>query len=158
MERFFVPGTLLVFTLIYHMGKVLTLRRFLETRDNKQISSDTLTELAEVVLKNNIFEFDEKTFKQKRGTGIITKFAPAYAILFMADFEEKRLESFEKKPIIWWRYIDDIFFIWKNGEESLKIFLEQVNMFHYTIKFTAEYSKEEVSFLEVNIISDRFIC
>ena len=32
-----------------------SLRRFLETRDNKQISSDTLTELAEVVLKNNIW-------------------------------------------------------------------------------------------------------
>ena len=54
-------------------------------RDNKQISSDTLMELAEVVLKNNIFEFDEKTFKQKRGTAIGTKFAPPYAILFMAN-------------------------------------------------------------------------
>ena len=39
------------------------LRRFLETRDNKQISSDTLTELAEAVLKNNIFEFDENNLK-----------------------------------------------------------------------------------------------
>ena len=56
--------------------------------DNKQISSDTFTELAEVVLKNNIFEFDKKTFKQKRGTSIVTKFAPAYAILFMEDFEK----------------------------------------------------------------------
>ena len=37
--------------------------RFLETRDNKQISSDTLAELGEVVL-NNMFEFDEKTSKQ----------------------------------------------------------------------------------------------
>ena len=128
-----------------------SLRRFLETRDNKQISSDTLTELAEVVLKNNIFEFDEKTFKQKRGTAIGTKFAPPYAILFMANLEEKMLEGFEKKPMIWWRYIDDIFFIWEHGEESLKVFIEQVNMFHSTIKFTAEYSKEEVNFLDVNI-------
>ena len=39
-----------------------------------------------------------------------------------------------------------IFFIWERGEESLKIFMEQVNMFHSTIKFTAEYSKEEVNF------------
>ena len=77
-------------------------RKFLETKGNKQISSDTLTELAEVVLKNNIFEFDEKTFKHKRGTAIGTKFAPPYAILFMVDFEVKTLESFEKKPIIWW--------------------------------------------------------
>ena len=103
--------------------------------DNKQISSDTLTELAEVVFKNNIFEFDKKTFKQKRGTAIVTKFAPPYAILFMEDFKKKMLESFEKKPMIWWRYIDGIFFIWGHGE----VFIEQVNMFHSTIEFTAEY-------------------
>ena len=123
-----------------------SLRRFLEARDSKQVSSNTLTELAELVLKNNIFEFDEKTFKQKRGTAIGTKFAPPYAILFMADFEEKMLERLEKKPMIWWRYIDDIFFIWEHGEESLKVFIEQVNMFHSTIKLTAEHSKEEVIF------------
>ena len=69
----------------------------------------------------------------------------------MADFEKKNSESFEKKPMIWWRYIDDIFFIWEHGEESLKIFIEQVNMFHSTIKFTDEYSKEEAIFLNVNI-------
>ena len=75
----------------------------METRDNKQIASETLERsvLAEVVLKNNIFEFDEKAFKQKRGTVIGTKFAPSYAIPFMADFEEKMLESFGKKPMIW---------------------------------------------------------
>ena len=73
-----------------------SLYKFLESRDNKQISSDTLAELAEIALKNNIFEFDEKTFKQKRGTAIGTKFAPPYAILFTADLEEKMLEIFEK--------------------------------------------------------------
>ena len=136
---------------IPHGEGLASLPRFLETRDNKQISRDTLTELAEVVLKNNIFEFDEKTFKQKRGTAIGTKFAPPYAILFMTDFEQKMLEKFEKKTMISWRYIDDIFFIWKHVEESLKIFIEQINIFHSTIKFTAEYSKEEVNFLDVNI-------
>ena len=70
----------------------------LETREkNKQISNDTLAEFAEIVLKNNIFEFDGKTFKQKRGTAIRTKFAPPYAILYMADLKEKLLEIFEKK-------------------------------------------------------------
>ena len=127
-----------LFPNIPHGEGLASLRWFLETRDNKHIASDTLTELAEVVLKNNIFEFDEKTFKQKRGTAIGTKFAPPYAILFMADFEEKMLESFEKKPMIWWRYIDDEFFIWEHGEESLKVFIERVNMFHSRIKFTAE--------------------
>ena len=44
-----------------------------------------------------MFEFDEKTFKEKRGTAIGTKFGPPYAILCMAGLEEKQLEIFEKK-------------------------------------------------------------
>ena len=94
---------------IPHEEGLDSLRRFWEARDNKQISSDTLTELAEVVLKNNISEFGEKAFKQKCGTAIGTKFAIPYAILFMEDFKKKMFESFEKNPTIWWTYIDDIF-------------------------------------------------
>ena len=55
---------------IPHSEGLNSLRRFLELRDNKQISSDTLIELAEIVLKNNFFEFDQKTFKQVHGTAI----------------------------------------------------------------------------------------
>ena len=99
------------------------------------------------MLKNNFFEFHQKTFKQVRETAIRTKFAPPYAILFMADLEGKILNDFEEKPTIWWRYIDNIFFIWEHGEEPL----EKLNTFHPTIKFTAEYSKEAISFLDVNV-------
>ena len=80
----------------------------------------------------------KKTFKQVRGTAIGAKFAPPYAILFMADLEEKIHSASEKKPMIWWRYIDDIFFIWEHGEVSLEKFLNKLNSFHPTIKFTAE--------------------
>ena len=137
----------------------------MELRDNKQILSNTLLELAEIVLKNNIFQFDEKTFKQVRGTAIGTKFAPPYAILFMADLQEKILSASEKKPMIWWRYIDDIFFIWEHGEESLEKFINKLNSFYPTIKFTVEYSKETINFLDVNIrlvggggAHDGFVC
>ena len=56
--------------------------------------------LAEVVLKNNIFEYDEKIFKQKSGTVIGMKFAPPYDILFIEGFEKEMLENFEEKPMI----------------------------------------------------------
>ena len=134
-----------------HGEDLASLYKFLETRENKQILNDTLAELTEIVLKNNSFEFDEKTFKQKCGTATGRKFAPPYAILFTANLEEKMLEIFEKKTMIWWRYIDDIFFIWEHGEESLRVFIDQVNLFHRTVKFTAEYSKKEVHFLDLNI-------
>ena len=48
----------------------------------------------------NIFEFDQKTFKQIRGTAIGTKFTPPYAILYMADLEGNILDAFEEKPMV----------------------------------------------------------
>ena len=53
--------------------------------------------------------------------------------------------------MIWWRYIENIFFIWEHGEESLEKFINQLNSFHPTVKFTDEYSKEIINFLNVNI-------
>ena len=53
--------------------------------------------------------------------------------------------------MIWWIEIEDVFFIWDHGEVSFKVFITQVNRFHLTIKFTAEYLKQEVNFLDVNI-------
>ena len=47
----------------------------------------------------------------------------------------------EFQPLVWWRYIDDIFMIWEHGEEELQKFLETLNCYHPTIKFTAEYSR-----------------
>ena len=37
------------------------------------------------------------------------------------------------------------------NEESLRVFIDQVNLFYPTAKFTAEYSKEEDNFLDLNI-------
>ena len=45
----------------------------------------------------------------KTWTAIGNKFAPPYAILYMAGLEEKLLEIFEKNPMIWWRYKEYIF-------------------------------------------------
>ena len=41
--------------------------------------------IAELVLKNNAFEFNEEFYIQKQGTAMGTKMAPAYANLFMGD-------------------------------------------------------------------------
>ena len=41
---------------------------------------------------------------------------------------------------------------WKHGEEELKKFLETLNCYHPTIKFTAEYSRAKVNFLDVTVM------
>ena len=116
------------------------------------MTTDTLVELADIVSKNNYFHSLDKTFKQKRGAAIGTKFTPPYSILFMADLETRLLSDIDLKPYIWWRYIDDIFLIWEHGEESLKFFLEKINSIHPTIKFTADWSYSSINFLDVKVI------
>ena len=80
--------------------------------------------------------------------------APPYAILFMADLEERFLEQSSLKPLVWWRYIDDIFMLWQHGQDSLDSFLEALNddKTHKTIKFTSTYSKERINFLDVDVM------
>ena len=136
---------------IPHDEGLKAMRAALDKRAKKDVSTDSLCELAEIVLKNNIFEFDEKTYRQLRGTAIGTKMAPPYAILFLAELEEGFLKNRKLKPEVWFRYIDDIFMVWTHGEEKLKEFLNDLNSFHDTIKFTAESSRETVNFLDVKV-------
>ena len=116
------------------------------------MSTESLMELAKLILRNNYFEFNDKFKKQKEGTAIGTKFAPPYAIIFMTALEEEILESLIKKLWLWWRYIDNIFMIWHHRESELKQFIDKLNKFHPTIKLTCDYSLERVHFLDVQVI------
>ena len=84
-------------------------KMLLEQRKDKNVSTDSLLEIINLVLTNNVFEFNNKVYRQKQGTAMGTKMAPPYAILFMAALEESFLEKCENKPAVWWRYIYDIF-------------------------------------------------
>ena len=53
------------------------LRKSLDSRENPEVSTDTLMDLAELVLKN------ESIYRQKCDTAIGNKFAPSHAILAM---------------------------------------------------------------------------
>ena len=94
-----------------HQAGLNALKNALEKRDLKKIPTEDLVKMAEFVLKNNLFEFNSKVYQQKSGTVIGTKFAPPYACIYMDEVEQKFLETQDKKPLIWLRYIDDIFFI-----------------------------------------------
>ena len=61
-----------------------------------------------------------------------TGFAPSYANIFMADFEENALKNYHLKPLIWKRFIDDIFLIWTHGKDELTKFVKYLNSLHNT--------------------------
>ena len=61
---------------------------------------EILTELMSLVLKNNVFEFNEEYYLQIQGTPMGTKMAPACANLFMGKREEEKLTKLGKPHIL----------------------------------------------------------
>ena len=106
------------------------------------------------MLKSNNFEFNGRHYLQKRGTAIGTRMAPSYANIFMDRLERRLIQNAEVKPLIWWRYIDDIFIVWTEGEDRLKEFINYLNNAHDTIKFTYKWSKHEIDFLDVKVLNE----
>ena len=46
------------------------------------MSTEDIGKMADFVLKNSLFEFDSKFYKQISGTAIETKFAPSVCLYF----------------------------------------------------------------------------
>ena len=78
--------------------------------------------------------------------------------LFMAEIETKMLNESKIKPKVWKRYIDDVFSLWEVRKKDIDRFIEQANTFHPTIKFTAEISEKEITFLDTVVYKgERFL-
>ena len=76
---------------------------------------------------------------------------PSYANLFLGFFEANALKNAPFQPHTWLRYIDDIFMIWTEGLDNLKIFIDYLNNIHSTIKFTSSHSSTNIPFLDVSV-------
>ena len=99
---------------------------------------EILEEMLNMVLKNNIFEFNGDYFLQLQGTAMGTKMIPAYANLFMGSLEPDLTNLGHPHILLWRQYIDDIFLIWTGSNSQLEKFMENINHVHPTIKFTHE--------------------
>ena len=56
------------------------------------------------------------------------------------EFIDKKAKLGTVKPNLWWRYRDDIFVLWTQGQSKLIEFTEFINSLYPTIKFTLIYS------------------
>ena len=107
--------------------------------------------LKELVLSSNQFKFLGQHYLQMSGTAMGTKMAPSYANLFMGVLEKQMLSSYKHKPLVYFRYIDDIFMIWIDGEDSLNDFLTYCNSQNKSIQFEQTSSNGSIPFLDVSV-------
>ncbi|KAG7489839.1 hypothetical protein JOB18_021555 [Solea senegalensis] len=120
---------------------------FSKNYDKKRPDKELL-QLLEINLTRNDFEFNNEYFLQIKGTAMGKKFAPAYANIFMADWEAGALRQCDKRPIYYYRYLDDIWGVWTHSEDDFKIFLNTLNNFNPSIKVKSTMDRNSVDFLD----------
>ena len=133
-----IPPNVLLVTLdvtslynnIPHDEGIDACRAALNSRTNQQPPTEDLVQLMKLILARNNFTFDGKHFLQIYETAMGTRMAPSYANLFMNNLETRLLDSCVLTPLVWWRYINDIFALWPHGKENLRQFIEEINQFH----------------------------
>ena len=136
---------------IPHKDGIEACQHFINMGCKPKESAQSILKLIELVMTKNHFQFNDVDYLQKLGTAMGTRMAPSYASLFMGKLEKEILDSCGVQSLLWLRFLDDIFMIWDDSEEKLLWFLDQLNKFHETIKFTYNYSKTNAVFLDVNI-------
>ena len=84
----------------------------------------SLLRLLRMVLTMNNFTFNEKHYLQVGGTAMGTRLAPNYAIITMNQFEDTHVYSYPFQPLLWVRYIYDIFLFWQHDHSELDRFIQ----------------------------------
>ena len=70
------------------------------------------------------------------GCAMSTICAPFYANIFMANFDEKHISPYSKEmSLLYRKYIEYRFMIWKGIKAKLMRFIKEQNEEHKTIKF-----------------------
>ena len=130
----------------------------LDDRPNPQIPTQQVIEMIELVLDSNNFTLTpDNHYIQSDGTAIGSRLGKNYACTYMGQWEKQLLSNAPFKPMIYWRYIDDIFGIWLHGEQELVRFHERANQIHPKIQVDLRTSHSQIEFLLCDILTSRRI-
>lgn len=126
-------------------------RNIFQAHPDPKRPDEELLQLLEINLTRNDFMFDGKFYLQIKGTAMGKKFAPAYANIFMANWEKEALAKCQKKPVCYLRYLDDIWGIWVGSEEEFREFVAILNSHDPSITLKTELSKQSIDFLDTTV-------
>ena len=73
----------------------------------------------------------------------------------MHQVETEFLEWQAYKLLVWFPYVENVFFLWTHGQEKVWLFLEDLNKCHTNIKFTHETNKGGL--LDIKLSTDLFV-
>jgi len=78
-----------------------------------------ILQLLEITLRGNDFEFNGRIFLQIVGTAMGKRYAPNLANLYLRKLDHKAKHAFRIKPEYYFRFLDDVHFLWPGDRDSL---------------------------------------
>jgi len=134
-------------------------RMLIRSRTNTTSPSNaSLLRLLRHIFEGNIFTFSDGEklhyYLQTNGVSMGSKCAPSVACTYMGEFERNHIHNIpphQPQPILWLRYIDDIFSLWTHGSDQLAVFNTWLNSLHPNLKFTCTSSDTSVEFLDTTV-------
>ena len=118
------------------------------------ISKESLTELLKICTTEVPFRSTSgEIYLQKDGVSMGGPLSPLFANFYMAHLENCVLPKISKPPLVYTRYVDDIFLLVDDMStvEKIKSEFERTSV----LKFTYEWeAKSSISFLDVRVIRE----
>ncbi|CAF1919195.1 unnamed protein product [Rotaria magnacalcarata] len=116
----------------------------------QNIPIDIIRKLALIVIKENVFVYEKKFYRQVIGGAMGSAFTLTLAYIFMWKWEKQLVHRLKVSNEIYGRYVDDIFFTSNDSLESIDQMLDEANNFHPNIKLVRQIGRS-VPFLDVLI-------
>lgn len=130
---------------------IQSVQREMNKHPDPKRPDEEILKLLKLTLENNDFEFNKKLFLQIHGTAMGYPYAPNLANIFLLDFDRALQEGFKVKPLFYFRFLDDIFFIWPGTIAELNEFGNYINGLIPDIKVTLTHHQNEIAFLDTTV-------
>jgi hypothetical protein len=140
-----------LYTNMHHDRTIEGVKKIFELNPDSSRPDEDIVRLLNLILKNNDFTFNNETFLQILGTAMGKVFSPSLANIYLLEFDDRAMNGYPIKPLLFLRYLDDIFMIWPGNITQLKEYELFLNNLIPDIKINFEVSNSQISFLDVLI-------
>ena len=146
----FVTGDVKSLYTNMHIDRIIdTIKNTFKNNPDTKRPDTEIIDLLDYTLRHNDFSFNNKQYLQKLGAPMGKIYAPSLANIYLQNFDEAAKNDFEIKPELYFRFLDDIHFIWGGGTTKLREYENFLNTLIPGIEIKLEYDYTTIPFLDV---------
>lgn len=145
-----------LYTNMKHDFTISSIQKIFNKYPDPNRPSKYILELLKLILENNDFEFNDEVYLQTCGCPMGKIIGPSAANIYLLDFDEAAVSGFEVVPLLFFRYLDDVFFLWNDSLEKLKEYENFLNNLIPGITINLEASLISANFLDITIYKKQY--